>query len=159
MELLSEISGEQLYKTNVLFVPLGDNSRWDSAKKLDSQCTNYQAPVEYINSHPELNAEVRWGTLSDYFTPSRDLSTLSLSATTIIQADHPDMPTRVVITSKPGPDHARREQKMLSLRASKTDIRVYYKKFIENHNFCLSLQSSGEKLIILDMVLLSKISG
>ena len=208
IDLLSEISGEQLCKTNVLFVPLVDNSRWDSAKKEDSQCTNYQAPEEYINSHPELNAEVRWGTLSDYFTPSRDLSTyadrndhywtgyfttrflwrnldavlelgktelaskrmnnilltrtaaLSLPTTTITQVEHPDMPTRVVITSKPGPgSHARREQKMLSLRASKPDIRVYYKEFIKNHIYHLALQSSGEKIIILDLVLPFKISG
>ena len=206
MELLSEISGEQLCKTNVLFVPLVDNSRWDSAKKQDSQCINYRAPMEYINFHPELNAEVQWETLSDYFTLSRNFSTyadredhywsgycttmsswknldavlkgylrvkkiffgkapkcmnnilltrtaaLSLPTTTITQVEHPDTPTRVVIANKPGPgSHARRRQEMLSLRASKPD-------FIENHNFHLNLESSGEK-ILFDLVLPFKISG
>merc|ERR1719422_1986443 len=64
----------QLYKTDVLFVPLGDDFRWDSAKEWDNQYTNYQALMEYINSHPELNAEVQWGTLSDYFNQVRKTS-------------------------------------------------------------------------------------
>jgi len=64
----------QLYKTDVLFVPLGDDFRWDSGKEWDNQYTNYQALMEYINSHPELNAEVQWGTLSDYFSQVRKTS-------------------------------------------------------------------------------------
>jgi len=61
----------QLYKSDVLFVPLGDDFRWDSSKEWDNQYTNYQMLMEYINSHSELNAEVQWGTLSDYFNQVR----------------------------------------------------------------------------------------
>jgi len=61
----------QLYKTDVLFVPLGDDFRWDSAKEWDNQQSNYQAIMDYINSQAGLHAEVRWGTLSDYFTAVR----------------------------------------------------------------------------------------
>jgi len=64
----------QLYKTDVLFVPLGDDFRWDTGKEWDNQYTNYQMIMEYINSHPELNAEVHWGTLSDYFNQLRKVS-------------------------------------------------------------------------------------
>lgn len=34
---------------------------------LDFQFHNYQAIFEYVNSHPELNAELQFGTLSEYF--------------------------------------------------------------------------------------------
>lgn len=57
----------QLYKTDVLFVPLGDDFRWDSAKEFDDQYTNYQQIMDHINSNSELHAEMQWGTLSDYF--------------------------------------------------------------------------------------------
>lgn len=37
-------------QTDVLFVPLGDDFRWDSAKEWDNQQSNYQAIMDYINS-------------------------------------------------------------------------------------------------------------
>ena len=39
--------------------------RYDSAKEWDLQYQNYEKLMEYINSHPELNAEVKFGTLAD----------------------------------------------------------------------------------------------
>ena len=36
--------------------------------------TNYEKLMSYINSHPELNAEVQWGTLEDYFSALREES-------------------------------------------------------------------------------------
>lgn len=47
-----------LYKTNVLLVPLGDDFRWEDQPEWNAQLTNYQAIFDYINSQPELHAEV-----------------------------------------------------------------------------------------------------
>ena len=49
-----------LYKTNILLIPLGDDFRWEDSKEWDAQSTNYLKIMSYINSHPELEAEVRF---------------------------------------------------------------------------------------------------
>lgn len=49
-----------LFKTNVLLVPLGDDFRWEDKPEWDAQVTNYGKLFEYINSNPELNAEVNF---------------------------------------------------------------------------------------------------
>merc|ERR1719495_2832792 len=61
----------QLYKTDVLFVPLGDDFRWDSGKEFDDQYLNYKMLMDHINSNKAMHAEVHWGTLSDYFDEVR----------------------------------------------------------------------------------------
>lgn len=35
--------------------------------EMEAQFSNYAKLIEYINSHPELNAEARFSTLSEYF--------------------------------------------------------------------------------------------
>lgn len=57
----------QLYRSNVLFVPLGDDFRYETTFETHEQYSNYQRLMDYINSHPELKAKVQFGTLSDYF--------------------------------------------------------------------------------------------
>lgn len=57
----------QLYRTNVLFVPLGDDFRYETTFEINAQYGNYQRLMDHINSHPELKAKVQFGTLSDYF--------------------------------------------------------------------------------------------
>ena len=41
--------------------------RWDGEKEWNDQYTNYQMIIDHVNSHPELNAKIQWGTLTDYF--------------------------------------------------------------------------------------------
>lgn len=97
----------QLYATNALLVPLGDDFRYDTAKEWDAQFQNYEKLFEYINSHPELNAQVQFGTLEDYFSEvrqqlkSKNKELPSLSGDFFTYADREDHYWSGYYTSRP----------------------------------------------------------
>ena len=48
----------QLYKSDTLFIPLGDDFRYDKAEEWDQQFNNYFKMFDYMNAHPEMGVEV-----------------------------------------------------------------------------------------------------
>lgn len=48
----------QLYRSNVLLVPLGDDFRYDRANEWDNQYSNYDMIISHINENDSWNAEV-----------------------------------------------------------------------------------------------------
>ena len=55
-----------LYQHNVVFIPLGDDFRYDNAREATNQFENHQKLHDYINRNMK-GVSIRFGTLKDYF--------------------------------------------------------------------------------------------
>ena len=48
----------QLYRSNVLLVPLGADFQYSNQEEIDIQFSNYEKLMRFINSHPEMRLNV-----------------------------------------------------------------------------------------------------
>ncbi|KAG0553507.1 hypothetical protein M758_12G017800 [Ceratodon purpureus] len=80
-----------LYKSNTLLIPLGDDFRYIEMAEADLAYENYQKIFDYVNSHPNLKAELQFGTLQDYFSTLRK----EVSKTGNMKSESPNSPLSV----------------------------------------------------------------
>ncbi|CAM1322760.1 Uncharacterised protein g8209 [Pycnogonum litorale] len=68
-ELIVEQYGRvgSLFQHNVALISLGDDFRFNHELEWEQQFTNYNKLFGYVNSRKDLHADIRFGTVSDYF--------------------------------------------------------------------------------------------
>lgn len=57
----------ELYRSNVLLVPHGDDFRFKSVDEWNNQFGNLEKIFKFINSSENMNTKIQFGTMSDYF--------------------------------------------------------------------------------------------
>ncbi|EDV93140.1 alpha-mannosidase 2 [Drosophila grimshawi] len=94
----------ELYRTNVLLVPLGDDFRYKQNVEWEVQRVNYEKLFEHINGNPHFNVEAQFGTLGEYFEAvhqSGQAEFPSLSGDFFTYADRADNYWSGYFTSRP----------------------------------------------------------
>ena len=93
-----------LHQTDTIFIELGDDFTYTEKEYISDIYDNYTPLMEYINSDPTLNTEVKWGILSDYFDNVRAHGAdklPSLSGDFFTYADHDNDYWSGYFTSRP----------------------------------------------------------
>lgn len=84
---------------------MGDDFRYNQNTEWEAQHTNYVKLFDYINNEPSLNAEVKFGTLQEYFDAVRAEKGVndfpSLSGDFFTYADRDDHYWSGYFTSRP----------------------------------------------------------
>ncbi|XP_057324018.1 alpha-mannosidase 2-like [Microplitis mediator] len=57
----------ELYTSDVVLAPLGDDFRYNTDFEWDAQYDNHQKLFDYMNKNERFNVDVKFGTLTDYF--------------------------------------------------------------------------------------------
>ncbi|XP_063675367.1 alpha-mannosidase 2x-like [Bolinopsis microptera] len=92
-----------LHASNAVFIELGCDFSYRFINHLETVYSNYTMIREYINNNPELNTQVKWGTLSDYFDHIKksNVKFPSLSGDFFTYADRSDQYWSGYYTSRP----------------------------------------------------------
>ncbi|XP_053596430.1 alpha-mannosidase 2 [Microplitis demolitor] len=62
----------ELYKSDVVLAPLGDDFSYSTDFEWDAQYNNHQKLFDYMNTNEQFNIDIKFGTLTDYFNALRN---------------------------------------------------------------------------------------
>ncbi|KAH8276718.1 hypothetical protein KR044_004625 [Drosophila immigrans] len=138
----------ELYRTNVLLVPLGDDFRYKQNTEWDVQRVNYERLFEHINGDSALNVDAQFGTLQEYFNAVHSVpgqSFPSLSGDFFTYADRADNYWSGYYTSRPY--HKRMDRVLMHyLRAA--EMLNAWKSWDSNAGFSQKLELARRELSI-----------